>query len=196
MHSFNSLLIFGLVSAVQASPFNIDRSKDASLSPRWEAPTIPQDWIDKSNETTGEQLISKYGQSSDAALQHRVCNSEPKCVPCIGVLPTNPSPSPQASGCSQGTCPDRDAPFSSDTQWDLIFQFTVIPQPDFPLFTQEMHLRHDNCDGTCGRTKVGLLGAENSCHNIRTCNRDQIWCVDERNKIMSREYKDNGAKEC
>ncbi|KAJ4356388.1 uncharacterized protein N0V89_004421 [Didymosphaeria variabile] len=175
MQFLNHFLILSIAASVRASPVSTDsEASNAMLSRRWEQPDVPADWINKSSEMTGEQLVAEYAPSGARALLSR------------------------ASGCSQGECPDRDPPFRSDAPWDLEFQFTVIPDPSpvpFPIFTQEYHLRINDCD-KCQRIKTGSYNNENGCYNFNSCGRDQTICIDDKNHRAHRIWKDNGHKDC
>lgn len=94
------------------------------------------------------------------------------------------------TGCSQGECPDYDAGV------DLIYQWTVIPQPGFegappiPLVTMEYHGRWNDCD-KCGRVKTSGDG----CFSFTGCVKQDV-CIDQKNNRMHRIYKDTGLKKC
>jgi hypothetical protein len=157
---------------VQASPFAaISGSKDVMQSRRWHLPTPPENGIDKSNEMTGEELIAAYSFNHTSNLNTR------------------------ASGCSQGECPDFDSPFHPDAAFDVIFQFTVIPTPGpppIPIFTQELHLRVNECK-ECRRIKVKT---ENGCYNFKNCAGDQTICLDPDNHRAHRIYHKANTKNC
>jgi len=72
------VLVLGLVAAVRASPVTMESDfTNAMLSRRWEQPAVPSEWINKSSEMTGEQLIAEYSHAGARALLSRVRNSGP-----------------------------------------------------------------------------------------------------------------------
>ncbi|OBT97446.1 hypothetical protein VE01_04415 [Pseudogymnoascus verrucosus] len=95
------------------------------------------------------------------------------------------------TGCSQGTCPDYNAGV------DLIYQWTVIPQPGvggappIPLVTMGYHGRWNHCD-KCGR----VSSSGDGCFSFTGCGVKQDVCIDTKNGRMHRIYKDTGRKKC
>ena len=73
MPVFNGIIVLGLAALIQASPFPMDSMPiNAKLARRWEPPTVPSNWINKTGEMTGEQFIAEYGHSGEKALLNRV----------------------------------------------------------------------------------------------------------------------------
>ena len=70
MSFLNIAFVLGLAAiAAQASPFT--NIKDAEVPnnalvarQEWQPPVVPPNWVDKSNEMTGEELIATYGGQS------------------------------------------------------------------------------------------------------------------------------------
>ncbi|KFY44783.1 hypothetical protein V494_01308 [Pseudogymnoascus sp. VKM F-4513 (FW-928)] len=97
----------------------------------------------------------------------------------------------RGGSCNQGDCPDYNGGV------DLIYQWTVIPQPGvgsappIPLVTMEYHGRWNHCD-KCGRVKTSSDG----CFSFTGCGVKQDVCIDEKNKRMHRIYRDTGRKKC
>ncbi|OBT58435.1 hypothetical protein VE04_01717 [Pseudogymnoascus sp. 24MN13] len=97
----------------------------------------------------------------------------------------------RGGACGQGNCPDY------NDGVDLIYQWTVIPQPGvggappIPLVTMEYHGRWNHC-GKCGRVKTSGDG----CFSFTGCGVKQDVCIDKKNKRMHRIYRDKNIKKC
>lgn len=188
------LLLVALAASVRATPV---ASAPAPASTQWTGLEIAHgsiNWDGIDAKAYADHANWKQDSSNETAVAERVS-------PAPGPASSESDVSILSGPCSQGTCPDYNAPF------DLVYTFTAVPEPPDPscpgcppltIFSSNSDIRVNDC-GQCLRHKVGSsLGGSvpGGCYDFKACGRDQSICVDPGNTRAHRIWKDKGHKTC
>ncbi|KFY27564.1 hypothetical protein V491_00848 [Pseudogymnoascus sp. VKM F-3775] len=175
-------LLVAMAACIKASPV---ATAAYAATTDWTALAIPENTIDWDG-------IDMDAFKNPANWKQEFSADE---IDKISSNPVNDTISTRSGPCSQGNCPDYNAPF------DLVYQFVAVPvqgDPPLTIFESSSIIRVNDC-GQCLYHKVGSgLGAfvPGGCYDFTSCGRQQTICVDPGNTRAHRIWKDKNVKTC
>lgn len=172
-------LLVAMAACIKATP--VATAAQAATTD-WTALAIPENTIDWDG-------IDKDAFKNPANWKQEFSADE------IDKISSNNTISTRSGPCSQGDCPDYDAPF------DLVYQFVAVPvqgNPPLTIFESSSAIRVNDC-GQCLYHKIGSnLGnsVPGGCYDFTSCGRKQTICVDPGNTRAHRIWRDKNVKTC